>query len=327
MLLILKIILFLGYLIATSGFLFVGALAIWAKNFKIGIPLLILGLISGYGIYAVYIWYVQAIWVITAFFIVIGVLFIWYIAEPNLNIFERFLSPEALIKRGKKEKAAYKYQKMKKYKEAGELYEEMGMLESALWAYEEAEIWEKVAYLAEEVGRKEEDGDYYIRKAREIYKDKLSNYKKAAELTEVIAKDEGWYWREAAELYEKAGNSEKARECIEKSLEYYQKEAEEDGVFYDDVAEDYKKLGNIEKAKDAYMKYIEYCKEQSKDDQGWLRHVAEGYYSLYKLTGEEEYLKEGDKYLEVYKVEYVDKNIKDEGYKEELIEEIESYKR
>ncbi len=327
MLLILKIILFIGYLFATSGFILVGALAVWAKNFKIGIPLLILGLISGYTLYAVYMWYAQVVLYITLFFILGGVLFLWYISEPNLNLIERFLSPEALIRKGKKKKAAYKYQKMKRYKDAAVLYEEMGMLESAMWAYEEAEVWDKVASLAEEIGKKEEDADYYIRKARETYKDKLSNYRKAAELTEIIAKDEGWYWREAAELYEKVGDSEKARECIEKSLEYYQKEAEEDGVFYDDVAEDYKRLGDLERAKEAYIKYIEYCKEQAKEDEGWLRHVAEGYYSLYKLTNNQEFLKEGDKYLEEYKREYVDKNIKDEEYKRELIEEIESYKK
>ncbi len=55
--------------------------------------------------------------------------------------------------------------------------------------------------------------------------------------------------------------------------------------------------------------------------------MAEGYYSLYKLTEDENYLKEGDRYLEKYKVEYVDENIRDENYKKELIEEIESYKR
>ena len=326
MLLVLKIILFIGYLFATAGFLFVGALGIWAKNFKLGIPLILLGIISGYAIYATYMWYAQIVLYITLFFIVITLLFIWYIAEPNLNFIERFMSCEALVKRGKKKKAAYKCQKLKKYKEAAELYEEMGQLESAMWAYEEAGVWDKVAYLAEKIGKKEEDGDYYIRKARETYRDKLSDYRKAAELTEIIAQDEGWYWREAAELYEKVQDNEKAIYCIKKSLEYYLKEAEEDGVFYDDVAEDYKKLGDKENAKKAYIKYIEYCKEQSHDDKGWLRHVAEGYYSLYKLTNNDEYLKEGDKYLEMYKVEYIDKNIKDEEYKKELIQEIEAYK-
>ncbi len=327
MLAVLKILLFIGYLFATAGFLFIGALSLWAKNFKLGVPFLILGLISGYTIYAVYMWYAQVVLYVTIFFIVITALFIWYISEPNLSPKERFLSPEELLKLGKKEKAAYKYQKMKKYKEAASLYEELGMLESAMWAYEEAKLWDKVAELAEEIGKKEEDADYYVRKARETYKDKLANYRKAAELTEIIAKDEGWYWREAAELYEKVGDTDKAKECILKSLEYYKKEAEEDGVFYDDVAQDYKRLGDIERAKDAYIKYIEYCKEQSELDKGWLRHVAEGYYSLFKLTEDDAYLKEGNRYLERYKVEYIDENIKDENYKRELIEEIESYKK
>ncbi len=201
MLIVLKILLFIGYLFATAGFLFIGVLGLWAKNFKLGIPFLLLGLISGYTIYAVYMWYAQIVLYVTVFFIVLAVFFIWYISEPNLSLKERFLSPGELIKMGKEEKAAYKYQKMKKYKEAAALYEELGMLESAMWAYEEAGIWDKVAELAEEIGKKEEDADYYVRKAREIYRDKLTNYRKAAELTELIAKDEGWYWRGAAERY------------------------------------------------------------------------------------------------------------------------------
>ena len=327
MLILLKIILFLGYLLLTSGLLFIGALGVWAKNFKLGLPVLGLGIISGYGIYVTYMWYVQPLLFVTIFFIVVAALTLFYMMEPNLTFKERFLSPEQLLREGKKKKAAYKYQKMKKYEEAAKLYEEMDMPESAMWAYEEVKNWDKVASLAEFLGKKEEDGEYYIRKAREVYKDKLSNYRKAAELTEIIARDEGWYWREAAELYEKVGDTEKAKKCLEASLEYYKEEAKEDGVFYDDVAEDYKRLGDKEKAKEAYVAYIEYCKEQSEEDKGWLRHVAEGYYSLYKLTGDDSYLEEGDRYLERYKVEYIDENIKDEEYKKELIAEIESYKK
>lgn len=326
MLIVFKVILFIAYVFLTSGFLLFGALALWARNLKLGIPFIFFGIVSGYTLYAVYMWNVQVVLWMSFFFVGMGVLFIWYIMEPNLTILERFLSPEALIKKGKKEKAAFKYQKEKKYKKAAELYEEMGLFESAVWAYEEAKIWDKVATIAEEIGKKDKDNDYYIRKAREIYRDKLSNYIKAAELTEIIAKDEGWYWREAAELYEKAGNPDKAKECIEKSLEYYKKEAEEDGVFYDDVAKEYEKLGNLEYAKEAYLNYVEYCKKQAEDDKGWLRHVAEGYYSLYKLTGDNEFLQKGDQYLNLYRVEYVEKNIKDEEYKKELISEIEKYK-
>ncbi len=326
---ILKIILVLVLLGIAAVTLFVGGLAIWAKNYKLGIPSSAIGLLALIEIYET-VTYAHPVlfWLIFIAFVLMGIAATLYVIEPELGVIDWFKSPEKLIKEGKKDKAAIKYRRKKMWREAAKLYEELGWYTSASICYEELGDWKEVARLYEILAEKEEHGDYYLRRAKEIYEEKLGDLKRAAEILEKLAQIEEWYWDDAAKMWEKVGDKERALKCWETALEVNKKRAtEEDGVFWSDVADICERLGRIEEAIEAYKKFLEYAiKMDEEEGKGWIRHVAETYYALYRLTGDEEYKKKGDEAFEKYKA-YLDEVVVDENYKKELLEEVKRWQK
>ena len=321
---VVKIILALVFICVAAGTLFIGGLAIWARNYKLGVPSTVIGLLSLLETYET-ITYAHpfVFWVLFVAFLLGAGAATLYIMEPELGVIDWFKSPERLIAEGKKDKAAIKYRRKKMWREAAKIYEELGWYTSASICYEELGDWKEVARLYELLAEKEEYGDYYLRRAREIYEEKLGDYKRAAEILERLAQMEEWYWDDAAKAWEKVGDQERAKKCWETALEVNKKRAvEEDGVFWSDVADICERLGRIDEAVDAYKKFLDYAlKMDEEEGKGWIRHVAETYYALYRLTGDEEYKKKGDEALEKYK-KYLDEVVKDESFKKELIEEV-----
>ncbi len=323
---IIRYILGVLFFISGVGIGVLGALALYARNIKIGLISLILALFSFIGSYESFFfkhpWLFWLIIVVSAILIFLGLV---YITEPELGIIDRFKSPEKLIREGKKEKAALKFRRAKKFLDAAKIYEDIGWISSATFCYEEAGEWEKAAQLYIKMAEKE-DSDYNLRKAKEIYEEKLKDYKKAAEILERMAAEEEWYWEDAAKMWKKVGNEERAKECWRKALNYYKERSEkDDGVFWSDVAMICERLNDKDSAVDAYKKFLDYSKSMyDKEDRGWMRHVTETYYALYRLTGDEDYKRKGDESLEEYK-KYLDETIKDEEYKKKLIEEVKEW--
>ncbi len=321
---VIKVILGLIFLLIAAGALFIGGLAIWAKNYKLGIPSCVIGLLGLVETYETFTYSHPFIfWLLFIAFLLGAGAAALYITEPELGVIDWFKSPEQLIKEGKKDKAAIKYRRKKMWREAAKLYEELGYYTSASICYEELGDWKEVARIYEILAEKEEHGDYYLRRAREIYEEKLGDLKRAAEILEKLAQLEEWYWDDAAKAWEKVGDTEKAQKCWETALEVNKRRAtEEDGVFWSDVADICERLGRIDEAIEAYKKFLEYAQKMDQEEgKGWIRHVAETYYALYRLTGDEEYKKKGDEALEQYK-KYLDEVVKDEKFKKELIEEV-----
>lgn len=315
----------LGYLVGGLGLLAVGGLALWAKNWKVGGVSSLLGLIALLGSYESFTYASPFLfWLILIFFLLLAGAAFLYVTEPDLGIIDRFKSPQRLLKEGKKEKAAIKFKRCGAYRDAGKLYEELDWLASAALCYEEAGEWEKVAQLYLQMGEKEgEDGEYYLRKAREIFEEKLQDFERAAQVLERLAELEGWYWEDAAKNWEKVGNKKAAKRCWEKALKYYRERVKEDDrVFLSDVADILERLGKKDEAVKVYQEFLEYCREMvEKEERGWLRHVVETLYAMARISGNEEFKKEGDKALEEYKA-YLDEVIKSEEYKEELLNEV-----
>ncbi len=322
---LIRALLFILYLVGGLGLCAVGGIALWARNWKLGGISLVLGLLGLNGAYEAALlhhptWFV----LLTIFFVCLVVAGLLYITEPELGIVDRFKSPETLLREGKKEKAALKLRKAKKYHEAAKLYEELGWDSSALFCYEEAGDWEKVAELCLKLAEKETD-DYYLRKARDIFEKTLKDLQRAVEVVERLAKEEGWYWEDAAELWEKIGNEERLLNARKNMLNYYLEEAkkEDGGVFWCDVAGVYEDLGEKENAVEAYREFLAYAEkmEQEERGRGWIRHIAETHYAIYRLTGDEEEKKKGDNALERYK-KYLEETVLDENYRKELIEKV-----
>ncbi len=322
---IIRYLLGFGYLIGGLGLLAVGGLALWAKNWKLGGASSLIGLIALLGSYESFTMASPFLfWLILIFFILLAVAAVLYVTEPDLGIIDRFKSPQKLLKEGKKEKAAIKFKRCGAYRDAAKVYEELGWFASAALCYEEAEEWDNVAQLYLQMGEKEgEDGEYYLRKAREIFEEKLQDFVRAANVLEKLALLEGWYWEDAAKNWEKVGDTEGTRRCWEKALEYYRERVKEDDrVFLSDVADILERLGRNDEAVEVYKEFLAYCREMvEKEEKGWLRHVVETLYAMARITGDEEFKEEGDKALEEYK-KYLDEVIKSEEYKEELLGEV-----
>ena len=266
---------FLGVLLIFGMF---SAITIYAKSFKFSVISLIAFLMSGYGLYSVYVWNLAGIGLVIGVFILAFAFFIWYISEPDLSIAERFSSPESLMKKGNFRAAGRKFEKNGEYVKAAEAYIKAEMLESAAWAYERAEKYREAAEIYEMLAEKQEDL-YYWKEAYEFYK-KAGDMGKAAECLERYAKDEPWFWEDVAEIYEEIGDEEKMRVALKQALEYYKKEAEEEGVFWEDVAKLYEKLGENELAKGAWVNFARYCENEAEEDPAWYKHVAEAYEKL-----------------------------------------------
>ncbi len=320
-----RFLLFILYLVGGLGLCAVGGIALWARNWKLGGISLVLGLLGLNGAYEAAVLHHPAWFVLlTIFFVCLVVAGLLYVTEPELGVIDRFKSPERLLEEGKKEKAALKLRKAKRYAEAAKLYEELGWDSSALFCYEEAGNWEKVAELSLKLAEKETD-DYYLRKAREIFEKNLNDLKRAAEVVERLAQNEGWYWEDAAELWGKVGDSQRLGEARNRMLEYYLAEAkkEDGGVFWCDVAGVYEDLGETDKAVEAYREFLSYVEKMEEEERGrgWVRHEVETYYAIYRLTGEEEAKTKGDDALERYKA-YLEETILDENYRKELIEKV-----
>lgn len=327
--LILRIVSGVLFFVLTIGLFFLGGLALWVRNYKTGLPFTFLGLLALIGTYEAITYSSPTLfWLILLLFIAIGIRVYLYIEEPDLSLLDWFKSPERLLKEGKKEQAAIKLKRSKRWKEAGRIYEELGWLSSALICYEEAGKWDDVARLYELLAEKEEHKDYYLRKAKEIYEQKLKNPYKAAEVLEKLAQIEEWFWDDAAKMWEKCKNFDKARMAWEKALEVAIRRANsEDGVFWSDVAEICERLNRIDEAIDAYLKFIEYAtKMEEEEGKGWTRHVAEGYYALFRLTKQEEYKEKAENALREFK-KFLDEVVLDENLKKEIIEEVKRWEK
>jgi len=322
--LIVRYLLGLGYLVGGLGLLFIGGLALWAKNWKIGGVSGLIGLLGLLGAYESFTFASPFLfWFVLIIFVVMAVAAALYVTEPDLGVIDRFKSPKRLLKEGKKEKAAIKLRRCGCYKDAARVYEELGWYTSAALCYEEVGDWGKVAEIYLLIAEKEEDGEYYLRKAREIFEEKLQDFARAAQVLEKLAEIEGWYWEDAAKAWEKVGEDEAAHRCWEKALEYYKDRVKEDDpVFLSDVADISERLGLKDEAVATYKEFLKYCREMvEKEDKGWLRHVVEVNYALARITGDEGFKEEGDKALRDYKA-YLDDVIKSEEYKQELLNEV-----
>ncbi len=321
---IIRYLLGLGYLIGGLMLLCAGGLALWAKNWKIGGASSAIGIVALLGSYESFSYAAPFLfWCIFILFILLAVAAALYVTEPDLGIVDRFKSPKRLLKEGKKEKAAVKLKKNGCLRDAGRVYEDLGWYTSAALCYEEAGDWGKVAELYLMIGENEDNGEYYLRKAREIFEEKLNEVEKAAQVLEKLADMEGWYWEDAAKDWEKAGNEKAAKRCWERALKYYQERVKEDDpVFLGDVANISERLGLMDDAVGAYKDFLKYCEEMvEKEEKGWLRHVVETNYALARITGDESFKAQGDKVLEDYK-KYLDEVIKSEDYKQELLGEV-----
>jgi len=322
--LIVRYLLGLGYLVGGLGLLFIGGLALWAKNWKIGGVSGLIGLLGLLGAYESFTFASPFLfWFVLILFVLMAAAAALYVTEPDLGVIDRFKSPKRLLKEGKKEKAAIKLKRGGCYRDAAWVYEELGWHTSAALCYEEAGDWGKVAELYLLIAEKEEDGEYYLRKAREIFEEKLQDFTRAAQVLEKLAGIEGWYWEDAAKDWEKVGDDKAVRRCWKKALKYYGERVEEDDpVFLSDVADISERLGLKDEAVAAYKEFLKYCREMvEKEEKGWLRHVVEVNYALARITGDEGFKEEGDKTLEEYKA-YLDEVIKSEEYKQELLDEV-----
>ncbi|RLG58690.1 MAG: GlcNAc transferase [Candidatus Hydrothermarchaeota archaeon] len=261
----LRIILMLGFVgaILLSGFF--TFVCLYARNLKLSGYSLVYLIPSILGAYFTWSWNLRYVAYVIGFLIVATIYAFLKITEPELGIFERFLSPESLEKRGKLYHAARKYEKRKDYVKAAKAYIKANAIESAAWAYEKAKLFQKAAECYEKLGE--------YKDASEAWK-KAGDLRKAAEALEKLAEEEEWYLEDAAKLWESV-DKEKAKRAWRRVAEYYEKEAKEEGVFYEDAAKAYEKIGEIEKAKECYEKFIEYCKEQAKEDEAWLKYVEE----------------------------------------------------
>ncbi len=263
------------FLITTT---FTGVLA-YAKSKYFPLAL-IYSLISAFGVYYCYYWEPTKVVFIILFYVLSLVVFIFWISEPDLSLYERIRSAKALEKSGNYRAAAIKYEKSKNLTKAGECYLRAGLLESAAWCFERAGDYSKAAKIYENLAKKD---SYYWKECYELYK-KAGNIKDAAKCLEKYAEEEPWFWEDVAKMYEECKEHEKAKKAWIRALEYYTMEAKEEGVFWEDVAKIYERLNEKEKAKECWIKFLEYCIKEAEKDPAWWKHVAE----TYERIGEKE---------------------------------------
>jgi len=267
-----------------SGFFSV--LCLCTKSWKPSVGFGIFSLLNAVALYFTYKW--QHLEIVVGIMVVMILLFlfgVWYISEPDINLMDRFKSPEKLVKGGQLKEAARKYEKKGDYSNAAKLYEKIGWLESAAWAYEKVGDYIKVAEIYERLYEKENDV-YYLKESYEFWK-KVGNLERAGKVLEKYAEAEPWFWEDVAKHYEEL-KDEDAIKAWKRALEYYLKEAEEEGVFWEDVGNIYKRLGDLEKAKEAWRKFLDYCFKEVENDKMWWKHIAE----TYELLSEKERAKE-----------------------------------
>ncbi|MDF2957504.1 MAG: Outer membrane protein chaperone/metalloprotease BepA/YfgC [Candidatus Alkanophagales archaeon MCA70_species_1] len=239
-----------------------------------------LGLLSSaYAAYQCYTWAapLHVVYIVVAYIAAAAAGF-WYISEPALSPLERVRSARSLEKAGNYKAAARKYERRGDYTRAAEYYERAGMPESAAWCYERAGELRRAAELHEKIAEGKKDS-YHWREAYELWK-KAGEKKRAADCLCRYAESEPWYWDDVAKLYEEVGDEEKAKMAWQHALDYYVKEAAEEGVFWEDVANIYEKLGKTEDARDALEKYAVYCEKEAEKDASWWRYAAEAYGKL-----------------------------------------------
>jgi len=297
---LLRIILSLGFLGITLILAFFLALTVYAKSWKHTAYLLIPTVLSGYATYLCIKWqWLEIVGGIVAFFALGLVGFIWYVSEPDLGIVDRFKAAGRLEREGKYRAAARKYEREGNYRKAAEMYLKLEWLESAAWAYERAEDYGRAAEIYERLYEKERDA-YYLKEAHEFWK-KAGNMERAAECLERYAEEEPWFWEDVAKMYEELGNRDKARDAWQKALEYYLSEAQEEGVFWEDVGKIYEKLGDKDKARESFRKFLDYCLKEAEEDGMWWKHVAE----TYEILGEREKAEDAMKRYEEYRKKFV----------------------
>ncbi len=275
---LIRVILFLGYATLAVVSVFFLAILVYAKS-KYLLPAFLSLVASGYAAYQCYVWNRPVhVAYITAAYIFVIVLGLWWISEPDLSFYERLRSAEALEKSGRYRAAARKFEKKKDYVKAAECYLKAGLKESAAWCYEKAEQYSKAAEIYEELAEEKEEA-YYWKEAYEMYK-KAGEMLRAAKCLERYAEDEPWFWEDVAKIYEDSGDAENAVRAWKRALDYYITEAEEEGVFWEDVAKIYEKLGEKEKAREAMLKFAGYCEKEAESDPAWWKHVGEAYEAL-----------------------------------------------
>lgn len=193
-LMLLRIVLSLGFFVATLAFALFSALTFYAKSWKFGSCLIIITVISAYATYLSASW--QNLEIVAGIIIALvsGLTFgIWYISEPGLGFLERFKSAENLERIGNYKAAARNYEKKRDYLKVAEMYEKLGWMESAAWAYERAESYEKAARIYEELYEREKEA-YYLKEAYECWK-KAGNLDRAAKVLESYAEEKPCSWR------------------------------------------------------------------------------------------------------------------------------------
>ncbi|WP_202318782.1 tetratricopeptide repeat protein [Archaeoglobus neptunius] len=273
-----RLILFTGFFGLAALSAIFSAVLIYARS-KYLIPALISLVFSAYAAYQCYAWqHPYHVAVIAIGYILVFLAGLWWISEPDLSLYERLRGAHSLEKAGRFRAAARKYEKKADYTRAAECYLKAGLAESAAWCYEKAEKYEKAGEIYERLAVEKGDS-YYWKEAYEMYR-KAGENLKAAKCLERYAEDEPWFWEDVARIYEENGDEENARRAWMRALEYYRKEAEEDGVFWEDVAKIYEKMGDVERARDAMTKFAEYCENEAKNDPAWWKHVAEAYEHL-----------------------------------------------
>ncbi len=90
------------------------------------------------------------------------------------------------------------------------------MEESAAWCYERAELFAKAAEIYEKLAAEKGDA-YYWKEAYELYR-KAGELRKAAECLEKYAEEEPWFWEDVAKIYEEAGDLESSRKAWQRLL-------------------------------------------------------------------------------------------------------------
>jgi tetratricopeptide (TPR) repeat protein len=292
---LLRLVFGVGYALLAVIFGILFAVMIYARS-KYSLLGLIALLSSFYAAYQCIVWSepLHVLWITVGYLFTLAVSY-WWILEPDLTLSERLKSPKSLEKSGNWKAAARKYEKRGNYIEAAECYLKAGMKESAAWCYEKAKEYAKAAEIYEKLAG-EQDEDYYWKEAREMWL-KAGDELKAVECLEKYAENEPWFWEDVAEGYEKLNKKENAEKAWKRALDYYIKEAQEEGVFWEDVAKIYEKLGDTEKAKDAMLKFAKYCEKEAEEDEAWWKHVAEAYEKL----GDTEKAKEARKRYEEYR--------------------------
>ncbi len=308
------------------SFLILGVIFLRNRNLRYGVFSLFMSFLFSLGVYES-VAYTSSFWfwfVFFATFLALAAMF-FVLKEGELGFLDRFKSPERLISEGKLRKAALKLKRRGRVREAARLYEKSGWLLSAALCYEEAGDWREVARIYIEVSQDPDSREFYLRKAKEILEKRVEDLEEACRVAEMLAELDRWYSKDAAILYEQLGRFDRAREMWFEFSRYMSEKAGVEKLLLAASASSMERAGKPEDAVLLYREFLDHARKMAGEEGGlWFRRVAEAAYALYRLTGEEAFLSEGDRALEEYS-RYLDGVLDDPYYKNRLIEEVKSW--